>query len=90
MIGAIVVVGLVAAMSSAIATLNNWAVARKFPGLTYNLSPDTPLDIYVRVTCYRLVAKLFYYQSLVFWWLLVLLIGVELAMAGWDLYRSTR
>ena len=58
MIGAIVVVGLVAAMSSAMATLNNWTVSRRFPGLPYDMSPDTPLDIYVRVTCYRLVAKL--------------------------------
>ncbi len=90
MIGAIVVVGLVAAMSSAMATLNNWTVSRRFPGLPYDLSPDTPLDIYVRVTCYRLVAKLFYYQSLVFWSLLVLLIGAEFVLIGWDLYRSSR
>lgn len=88
MIGAIVVVGLVAAMSSVVATLNNRAVARKFPGLPFDMSPDTPPDIYVRVTCYRLVARLFYYQSLIFWSLLVILIGAELAFAGWDFYRS--
>ena len=69
-------------MSSAMATLNNWTVSRRFPGLPYDMSPDTPLDIYVRVTCYRLVAKLFYYQSLVFWSLLVLLIG---ALFWWSL-----
>lgn len=90
MIGAIVVVGLVAAMSSAMATWNNWMVQRKFPGVSFDMSPDTPPDIYLRVTCYRLVAKLFYYQSLLFWWLLAALIGAELIFMSWDYYRSTR
>ena len=90
MIGAIVVVAVVAVMSSGMATLNNWAVTRKFPGLPFDMSPDTPPDIYVRVTCYRVVAKLFYYQSLISWSLLAILIGAEIALQGWDFYRSAR
>ncbi len=82
MTGALLVVGLVAIASSAIATWNNWAVARKFPGLPWDLNPDIPQDIYVRITCYRLAAKLFYYQALVFWAILALLVLAHLVMPG--------
>ncbi len=82
MIGAIVVVGVVALVSSAMATLNNWELARRFPGLRFEMGPDTPMDVYVRVTCYRLVAKLFYYQALVCWSTLVVLVLAHLLMPG--------
>jgi hypothetical protein len=90
MIGAIVVVGMVAVMSSAMATLNNWTLARKYPGMPFHMSPDTPADVYVRVTCYRLVARVFYYQSLIFWSLLAILLCVQFTLSGWDFYNSSR
>ena len=76
--GAILVAGLVAVMSSTIATWNNLAVARKFPGLDWNIGPDVPQDIFLRVTCYRLVARLFYFQAIAFWAIFVLLVIAKL------------
>jgi hypothetical protein len=76
MIGAIVVSGFVAAMSSFLATLSNFVVARRFPGIGYELDADMPEPQFVRITCYRLVAKLFYLQALFFW----LLCGVLLIL----------
>jgi hypothetical protein len=67
MIGAIVVSGLVAAMSSIFSTLSNFVIARKFPGIGYELDTDLPESLFVRITCYRVVAKLFYLQALFFW-----------------------
>jgi hypothetical protein len=78
MIGAILVAGLVAAMSSLLATLSNILIARKFPGIAWDSDPDLPEPLYIRITCYRLVARIFYYQSLIFWTLLGLLGIVKL------------
>jgi hypothetical protein len=65
-------------MSSAVATFNNLAVTRKFPGLEWELNPDVPHDVFLRVTCYRLVARLFYLQALAFWAILVVLVVAKL------------
>lgn len=82
MMGAILVAAFVAVMSSAVATWNNLAVVRKFPGLEWTLSPDVPQDIFLRVTCYRLVARLFYMQALFFWAVLIVLVGAKLLGIG--------
>ncbi|HZQ01785.1 MAG TPA: hypothetical protein VFB13_19740 [Reyranella sp.] len=66
-------------MSSTVATWNNMAVSRKFPGLEWELSPDVPQDVFLRVTCYRLVARLFYIQALFFWAVLVVLVCAKVA-----------
>ena len=78
MIGAILVTGFVAAMSSLLATLSNILIARRFPGITWESDPHLPEPLYVRITCYRLVARLFYYQSLCFWALLGVLVVLKL------------
>jgi hypothetical protein len=77
MIGAILVSGFVAAMSSFFATLSNFVVARKFPDFGYELDPDVPEAVFVRITCYRVVAKLFYWQGLFFWTLFAVLLIVR-------------
>ncbi len=74
MIGAIVVVGFVAAASSFLATLTNLVVWRKFPGVGWNIDPALPEAFFLRVTTYRVVAKVFYRQAQVFWTLFILLI----------------
>jgi hypothetical protein len=77
MIGAILVSGFVAVMSSFFATLSNFLVARKFPGIGYEFDSELPETLFVRITCYRLVARLFYLQSLFFWTLLAVLLIVR-------------
>lgn len=75
------VAAFVAVMSSTVATWNNMAVSRKFPGLESELSPEVPQDVFLRVTCYRLIARLFYIQALFFWAALAVLVVVK--VAGW-------
>ena len=72
--GAVLVSGFVALMSSLLATLSNVAIARNFPGIGWETDPELPEPLFIRITCYRLTARLFYYQALFFWVLSGLLI----------------
>lgn len=78
MVGAILVAGFVAVMSSIVATFNNLAVSRRFPGLEWEMAPSLAEDIFVRIACYRVVARLFYFQALLFWALFVALLALRL------------
>lgn len=83
MIGAILISGFVAVMSSIFATFNNLAISKRFPGLEWEMAPGLPQDVFVRVICYRLVARLFYIQALFFWTVLaVLVVAVLLGVGG--------
>jgi hypothetical protein len=80
MIGAILIAGLVAAGSSLFATLSNFVMARKFPGLNYEPGSELPEALFMRVAGYRLVAKLFHLQSLLFWALFAVLVLFKLVV----------
>jgi hypothetical protein len=78
MLGAILVAGFVAIISSTLATFNNLAVSKKFPGLEWEITPDLAEDVFMRIVCYRLVARLFYMQALFFWAIFVVLVIAKL------------
>ena len=82
MLGAILVAGFVAVMSSTLATFNNLSVSRRFPGLEWQATPDLAQDVVVRIACYRLAARLFYLQALFFWAVFGLLIVAKLLGVG--------
>ena len=67
MLGATFVVGLVAVLSSALATSNNLALRKSFPGLEWEMVPSMTDDVFARVVCYRTIARIFYVQALFFW-----------------------
>ena len=67
MLGAILICGLVAVTSSAFATLCNFVLARKYPEFGYGSGAELPEALFLRITWYRLVAKVFYLQALFFW-----------------------
>jgi len=74
MIGAILVSGLAAAASSLFATISNFVIARKLPDVNYEPGAELPEALFMRVAGYRLVAKLFYLQALVFWAIFAVLV----------------
>ena len=76
MIGAILVAVFVAVMSSVCATLCNILIGRKFPGVGWTCDPNLPEALFIRLTCYRLAARLFYYQAIAFWVLLGILVCI--------------
>jgi len=80
MIGAILVAGFVAAMSSVCATLSNFAIAQQLSDIGSDFEPDLPQPLFVRITCYRFVAKVFHRQALFFWILSGSLAVVELLL----------
>jgi hypothetical protein len=81
MIGAILVSGFVAAASSLFATLSNFVIARKLPDVSEETISDLPEALFVRIACYRLVAKLFYLQALFFWLLFAVLLLVKVSVS---------
>ena len=77
MIGAILVAGSIAFVSSLLATLTNFTVSRKFPGIAYSTDPEIPEAMLLRISCYRLAAKLFYRQALCLWSLFGVLVIIK-------------
>jgi hypothetical protein len=80
MIGAIVVCGLAGALSSLVATLGNVVMARVVSGLAGELEAELPEPVFVRIACYRVIAKAFYLQALVFWGLFGVLTIIRLSI----------
>jgi hypothetical protein len=80
MIGAILVAGFVAAMSTVCATLSNFAIARQLSEIGAGFEADLPQPLFVRITCYRFVAKVFHRQAQFFWILCGSLAVVELLL----------
>jgi hypothetical protein len=81
MIGAVLICGMVAAASSLFATLSNFVLARKFPELSYEPGSELPEALFIRIAWYRLIAKLFYLQALVFWFLFAVLLLVYVSLS---------
>jgi hypothetical protein len=77
MIGAIWTVAVCALLCSTIATIGNFAIARDFPDfeLDENADPLTDPAMAVRYAQYRLLTNVFYYQGLVLWTALGLLVA---------------
>jgi hypothetical protein len=82
MLGAILIAGFVALVSSTLATFNNLALSKRFPGLEWEVIPHLAQDVYVRIVCYRLVARLFYIQALFFWLVFAVLVIAKLLGFG--------
>jgi hypothetical protein len=79
MIGAILTTAAFAFLASTLTTIGNFAIARDFPH--YQNDQDdmvfySPLAI--RFMHYRITTNIFYYQSLVLWALLVVLVAYKL------------
>jgi len=81
MIGAILVSALAAVASSLFATLSNFVIARKDPELSSKAGSELPEAVFMHMTWYRLVARLFYLQALFFWALFAILLLVEFLIA---------
>ncbi|MFZ5779670.1 MAG: hypothetical protein ACOY4R_05625 [Pseudomonadota bacterium] len=79
MMGAIWTVAVGAILSSAIATIGNHAIARDFPDFKLDENTDLLVDpaLAIRYAQYRLTANIFYWQSLVLWTVLGLLVACE-------------
>jgi len=86
MICAIWTVAIGAFLSSAIATIGNHAVARDFPDFNLDENTDILVDpaLAIRYAQYRLTANIFYWQSLVLWTVLGLLVVGEVALSVFD------
>ena len=80
MIGAIVTTAVLALLASTLTTIGNFAIARDFPHYEEERQADlvfySPLAI--RFMQYRLTTNIFYYQSLVLWGLLAVLVAGKL------------
>ncbi len=78
MIGATVAIGILAILTSTLATLSNFVIAREFPAHDPRRDLYLPLDQSMRVAQYRQAAKLFYFESLALWGLFGVLLIVKL------------
>jgi hypothetical protein len=80
MIGAILMTAAFAFLSSTIATIGNFAIARDFSDYELDLDADILLDsaIRVRFVQYRLMTNIFYRQALVLWGLLGVLLAYKI------------
>jgi hypothetical protein len=79
MIGAILTTAAFAFLASTLTTIGNFAIARDFPHYQNNQGDMvfySPLAI--RFMQYRITTNIFYYQSLVLWALLVVLVAYKL------------
>jgi hypothetical protein len=87
MTGAIVITALFAVLSSAMATIGNFAMERDFSDVHPEKDPDVYTDpLFDPITAsryaqYKLTANLFYYQALLLWTLLALLAGLKLLLS---------
>ena len=78
MIGAILTTAAFAFLASTLATIGNFAIARDFP---HYQSDQGEMIFYsplaIRFMQYRITTNLFYYQSLILWTLLVVLVAFK-------------
>ena len=78
MIGAILTTAAFAFLASTLATIGNFAIARDFP---HYQSDQGEMIFYsplaIRFMQYRITTNLFYYQSLILWALLVVLVAFK-------------
>ena len=80
MIGAIFTIAAMAFLCSTVATIGNFAIARDFPDFELDQDADVFSDFLMdsamalRYMQYRLMTNIFYYQSLMLWSLLVVLV----------------
>lgn len=87
MTGAIWAVAVLAFLSSAIATIGNFAMARDFPDLTKPEATDVLSDflldssVALRYMQYKLMTNIFYIQSLVLWAALGLLVAYKFLLS---------
>lgn len=77
MTGAVITIGVLAAIASAMATVTNMVIKREFPPDIRRLKFDRTQDQSYRFGCYQLTANIFYYQSLILWAALVALVGIK-------------
>jgi hypothetical protein len=78
MIGAILTTAAFAFLASTLATIGNFAIARDFPH--YQNDQDEMIfysPLAIRFMQYRITTNLFYYQSLILWTLLVVLVAFK-------------
>jgi hypothetical protein len=80
MTGAILMTAAFAFLSSTIATIGNFAIARDFSDFEWDQDSDILLDsaIRLRFVQYRMTTNIFYHQSLVLWTLLGILLVCKL------------
>lgn len=89
MTGAIWAVAVLAFLSSTVATIGNFAMARDFPDLTKseasNVMADFLLDssVALRYMQYKMMTNIFYIQSLVLWAALGLLVAYKFLLSPW-------
>jgi hypothetical protein len=78
MIGAILTTAAFAFLASTLTTIGNFAIARDFP---HYQSDQGEMIFYsplaIRFMQYRITTNLFYYQSLILWTLLVVLVAFK-------------
>ena len=78
MIGAILTTAAFAFLASTLTTIGNFAIARDFP---HYQSDQGEMVFYsplaIRFMQYRITTNLFYYQSLILWTLLVVLVAFK-------------
>jgi hypothetical protein len=78
MIGAILTTAAFAFLASTLTTIGNFAIARDFP---HYQSDQGEMIFYsplaIRFMQYRITTNLFYYQSLILWSLLVVLVAFK-------------
>jgi hypothetical protein len=89
MIGAMAVVGFLAILASVMATLSNLTIAREFPKYQARQDADLNFEDYVldqaiRLARYRQAASMFYYEALILWSALAILLGANFLL---DLVR---
>lgn len=77
MTGAVITIGVLAAIASAMATVTNMVLKRDFPPEIRRLRFDRTQDQSHRFGYYQLTANIFYYESLVLWASLVALVGIK-------------
>ena len=75
--GAIVTLGLLAVLASTLATTTNLLIARRFPGQDPRRDFYLATDRAYEIIGYRLVARVFYVEALVFWSLVLMLVLVK-------------
>ncbi len=83
MTGAILTTAAFAFLASVLATIGNFAISRDFPDFEPDWESDGLLDsaIVIRFMQYRIMTNLFYYQSLMLWSLLGVLVLYKLLLS---------
>lgn len=88
MTGAIWTIAVLAFLCSTVATIGNFAIARDFPDFELDEDADVFSDflmesaVALRYMQYRLLTNTFYYQSLVLWTVLGLMVAYKFLLSA--------